>query len=303
MTTTTLAAVQMHASARDVANNLAKAEDFIKKAADGGARLVLLPELFNVGYFIGPELFELWETADGHTVTWMRNLAERLGMLVAGSIAEERAGRLFNTLFIAEPDGRLYRYAKREPTKAELAAFDPGDDHNIIETSLGRMGLFVCSDFNWGQSLLRPMVGEVDLILLPQATYRPLLLGRFIEWLEKRKGEAVSAEMIKALGAPQVSAGLIGPVRWLGRFAKLDMYGGTCVTDANGHNLAHIPYDAEGVAIADVTLGSTGGNRDEKLFKNPGLDYDVLNILVQTFPNLRPQHRSDIAGDKPVSED
>jgi len=55
----TVAAVQMHARPRCVVENLAKAAGFIGDAAARGARLVALPELFNVGYFVGPELFEL----------------------------------------------------------------------------------------------------------------------------------------------------------------------------------------------------------------------------------------------------
>src|SRR3974377_173386 len=105
---TTVAAVQMHAAPCDVAGNLSKAEAFLERASRHGAQLTLFPELFNVGYFIGPELFSLWESDDGRTVSWMREQAARRNMVVAGTVAERRGDRLFNTMFVAEPGGRLH---------------------------------------------------------------------------------------------------------------------------------------------------------------------------------------------------
>ena len=57
--TTKVAAVQMRSEPRDVTGNLKKAAAFAEQAASEGAQLLLFPELFNAGYFIGPELFEL----------------------------------------------------------------------------------------------------------------------------------------------------------------------------------------------------------------------------------------------------
>jgi predicted amidohydrolase len=53
---TIVAAVQMCAIPRDIAGNLAKANVFLERASRDGAKLTLFPELFNVGYPIGPEL-------------------------------------------------------------------------------------------------------------------------------------------------------------------------------------------------------------------------------------------------------
>ena len=82
---TTIAAVQMRAVPRDVAGNLDRARSFLDDASARGAKLAVFPELFNVGYFIGPALFDLAEADDGRTTTWMREQAARRGMLVAGN--------------------------------------------------------------------------------------------------------------------------------------------------------------------------------------------------------------------------
>jgi predicted amidohydrolase len=296
MTGTTVAAVQMCARPKDVECNLAKAEWYLEEAADKGAKLVVFPELFNVGYYIGPDLFALWETEDGRTVTWMRERAAAYGAVVAGSIPERRGTRLLNTLFIAEPDGRLHRYSKRQPTKWELAAFDPGDDESIVQTSLGRIGRVVCADMLWGRSLLKPMAGRIDLLLQTQASSTFELLGKLQWWHEKRQGLA-RRPLARAIGAPVVSAGMIGSMQPVTRLFPVSMFGGTYVIDAHGRTQAVVPFYEEGLAIADVVLGSTGGEPQAKVFKDPGLGRDLIDCLVRDLPNLRPrQARRSEAG-------
>jgi predicted amidohydrolase len=182
----TVAAIQMRAEPGQMSANVEKARRLVVQASDAGARRILLPELFNVGYHIGAKLFEWWEPDDGPTVTWMREEARARDAIVAGSIAERRGGRLLNTMFIAEPDGALHKYAKRQPTKNEIAAFDGGQDPSIIETSLGRLGVAVCADMTWGASLLRPLAGKIDLMLVPQASNAPRWQGRLVWRLEQR---------------------------------------------------------------------------------------------------------------------
>ena len=289
---TIVAAVQMCATPRDVAGNLAKADVFLERASRDGAKLTLFPELFNVGYFIGPELFELWETNDGRTVTWMREQAARRDMLVAGSIAERRGDRLFNTMFIAEPGGGLHRYAKRQPFKFELAAFDHGDDEAIVDTSLGRIGCRICADVNWGATLLRPLAGNVDLLLFPQASIAAKLQGRLRWRRERKQGRPFLGGAVKAIGAPMVLAGLVGPVQRIARWYGVSLRGGTWITNAEGRALANVPFDEEGVAVADVSIGSTGGDPSSKVFfRDPGFGSDLLGSFFVDLPNLRPQGR------------
>jgi predicted amidohydrolase len=291
---TTVAAVQMRSVPCDVAGNLAKAAAFLEQAAHDGAKLTLFPELFNVGYFVGPELFQLWEAEDGRTVTWMREQAARHDILVAGTIAERRGDRLFNTMFIAEPGGGLHRYSKRQPWKLELAAFDHGDDEAIVATSLGRAGCAICADLNWGRTVLRPLAGKVDLLLFPQASSAPKALGRLMWRQERKKGRPFLAGAVKAIGAPMVLAGLIGPLQRYTRVFGAYMYGGTWITNAEGRALANVPFDEEGVAIAAVSLVSTGGDPSAKVFRDPGFGRDIMSSLVVDLPNLRPlRGRSD----------
>jgi predicted amidohydrolase len=288
---TTVAAVQMRAVPRDVAGNIARATRFLDQASSRGAKLTVFPELFNVGYFIGPELFDLAESDDGRTVTWMRDEAARRGTLVAGSIAESRGDRLLNTLFIAEPDGRLHRYSKKQLAKPEWAAFDYGDDPSIVETSLGRAGLAVCADLNYGRTLLRPFAGNVDLLIFSQASSAPKALGRWMWKREVKRGRPFLGGHVNAVGAPMMLAGLVGPMQRITRVFGGYLFGGTWITDATGCALANVAFGEEGIAVADVPIGSTGGDPASQVFRDPGFWSDLSLALVRDISNLRPLRR------------
>ena len=231
-------------------------------------------------------------------MTWMREEAARHDMLVAGSIPERRGDRLLNTLFIAEPDGRLHRYAKRQPFKTELPAFDFGDDESIVATSLGRAGCAVCADLDWGRTLLQPFAGNVDLLLFSRASALPKSLARGICQLERKRPFLGGAA--EAIGAPMLLAGLVGTTERQWRllpsyvFGGNYLFGGTWITDPSGRALANVPFGEEGLAVSDVRIGSTGGDPDAKVFRDPSLVYNFLIalIVVDAPANQRPPRRS-----------
>ena len=61
--------IQMQAEPLNVQRNLALAENLIDKTVRNGAQLVVLPEMFNVGFYFGEDLMTVAETLDGKTVT------------------------------------------------------------------------------------------------------------------------------------------------------------------------------------------------------------------------------------------
>ena len=282
-----IAAVQMRADPGQKPANLAKAKRFVTKASSDGAQVVLLPELFNIGYYIGPRLFAWWEPEDGRTVTWMRDEASALGITLGGTIAERRGDRLYNTMFLAEPDGSLHKYAKRQPTKNEISAFDAGDEPSIVQTSLGRVGVAVCADMTWGASVLRPLAGAVDLLLVPQASNAPRWQGRAVWRLETKMKRPMFAGHVRCIGAPTAIAGLIGPMQRTNRLFGNYLYGGTWIMTADGRPVANVPFDDEGVAIGDVTLGAASDRPPAALLRDPGFGRGVLDALVIERPNMR----------------
>jgi predicted amidohydrolase len=284
----------MHAEPTRVTDNIDKAAALVETAAQRGARLVALPELFNVGYFVGAELFHLAESEDGRTVTWMREQARRHGILLAGTIAERKEGHLYNTMFIAEPDGVLHRHAKRTPTITEQAAFDAADDDPVARTSLGRAGQLICAEAVFSRCV-RPLVGAVDIVVFSQASFAPRPVGRLMDWWERRSGRSI-VPALRVTGAPAVCAGMVGTVQRMTRLLPSYLYGTSCVTDAQGRILDRVAFDREGVAAAPVVISNIGGS--SKTLPDPWGWRTLADRLLVRPRNLRAPQGGD-GGDAP----
>lgn len=130
--------------------NLLRSLALAQEAVDGGANLVVLPELSNAGYFFSSrqDAFEHAESVpDGRSVqAWIDFARQQQVFLVAG-LAEREGMRLFNTGVLVGPDGFIGKYRKAHLWNLEKLWFTPGDvGFPVFETSIGRIGLLICWD-------------------------------------------------------------------------------------------------------------------------------------------------------------
>lgn len=130
--------------------NLLRSLALAQEAVEGGANLVVLPELSNVGYFFSSrqDAFEHAESVpDGRSVqAWIDFARQQQVFLVAG-LAEREGMRLFNTGVLVGPDGFIGKYRKAHLWNLEKLWFTPGDvGFPVFETSIGRIGLLICWD-------------------------------------------------------------------------------------------------------------------------------------------------------------
>ncbi len=137
--------------------------DAVRAAADGGAELVVLPELWRTGPFELESTLGAAEALEGPTATALSELAAELGIwLHGGSILEREAtdqvapgdqGRVFNTSVVFDPDGNLVaHYRKRHLfgfDTGEAALIDAGADIVVVDTPLGATGLATCYDLRF----------------------------------------------------------------------------------------------------------------------------------------------------------
>ena len=112
-----IAAVQMIARPASLSERLARAETLVVHAAQGGAQLVVLPELFNTGYEYCDENCRRAEALDGPTSTWMKQTANRYSVHIAGTFLRLDSQDIYNTLLLVAPDGRAWRYDKNSNRK------------------------------------------------------------------------------------------------------------------------------------------------------------------------------------------
>src|SRR5436190_988340 len=145
--------VQMSMSENSDAN-LAKAVARIREAAQQGATLVCLPELFRTQYIGQREdhaLFDLAEAVPGPTTETLGKIAKENGVVVIASLFERRAAGLYhNTAAVIDADGKvkgIYRkmHIPDDPSYYEKFYFTPGDlGFRAFDTKVGPIGTLVC---------------------------------------------------------------------------------------------------------------------------------------------------------------
>jgi omega-amidase len=121
----------------------------------GHTDLVVLPEMFSTGFSMDAET--LAEDMHGPTVGWMREEAAALGCVVTGSLIVRDAGRCFNRLVWARPDGSLEHYDKRHLFRmaGEPQHYAAGERRLVVEVKGWRVCPMVCYDLRfpvWSRS-------------------------------------------------------------------------------------------------------------------------------------------------------
>ncbi len=184
-----VAAVQHDIVWEDPAANFARLAPFISEAAGSGARLVLLTEMYSVGFTMATD--RVAEPVGGPSTEFLVDQAARHGVWICGSVPERPEGqdRPFNRAVLAGPDGTVHRYAKIHPFTfaGEHEHYAAGDERVTVEIEGVRVSLYVCYDLRFADEFWE--VGpDTDLFVVvanwPAARRRhwtSLLLARAIE--------------------------------------------------------------------------------------------------------------------------
>jgi N-carbamoylputrescine amidase len=189
----TLALIQMRCSA-EPRENLAKAVADIIEAADNGAQIICLQELFTSLYFCQVEdhkYFQLAEEIPGPTTEVLSILAKERGVVIIASLFEKRSAGLYhNTAAIIDADGTyLGKYRKMhipdDPLFLEKFYFTPGDlGFRAWQTRYAKIGVCVCWDQWYPESARLTALAGAQILFFPTA----------IGWHPKEKAQ---------YGAPQ----------------------------------------------------------------------------------------------------
>lgn len=119
----------------------------------GETDLVVLPETFTSGF--SNDAIERAEGMDGPTVAWLREQAQRLGAAVTGSVQIRddggEAGKVFNRLLWATPDGDFAYYDKRHLFRMarEHERYAAGRDRLTVAWKGWRICPLVCYDLRF----------------------------------------------------------------------------------------------------------------------------------------------------------
>lgn len=163
--------------------------DYIYEAAERGAQVVCLQELFHLPYFCTRQdtrLFDLAEPIPGQTTEMLCEVAEELNIVLIAPVFERRmAGVFYNSAAIIDADGTLlgtYRkkHIPQDPGFEEKFYFTPGDgDYPVWETAAGKLGVLICWDQWYPEAARLTALAGAEILFYPTA----------IGWLPEEKDE------------------------------------------------------------------------------------------------------------------
>ena len=269
--TVSLALVQLEIKPDDIETNLQRAAAAVADAAENGAELVVLPELFTIGFFTFESYAESAVGLESQLVETLRSIAvENSVGLVAGSFIEDLSKShsagfetpapegYANTVTAFDEAGSLLGvYRKRhlfgyESAEAELLV--PGEKETVFEFRGLTVGVSVCYDLRFPELYRSLLNAGVDTILVPSAWPYP----RTEHW--KTLGRARAIENLS----------YVATANGVGTFGEAELCGRSTV------------YDPWGTTLA--------GAGDEETIVTAELAPDRVGTIRADFPSLRDRH-------------
>lgn len=192
--TVTLALIQS-ACAADPSVNLARALAKIGEAADRGAQIICLQELFGSLYFCqeeNPQHFALAEAIPGPTTQALSAAAKEREVVVVGSAFEKRAPGIYhNSSFVIDADGSLlgvYRkmHIPDDPLYYEKFYFTPGDlGFRVFKSRYGAIAPLICWDQWYPEAARLATLAGAQFLIYPTAIgWHP---AEKVEWGQQQR--------------------------------------------------------------------------------------------------------------------
>ena len=163
----------------NIDENIDKAELLIRKAAEDGADVVALQELFHTTYFcreIDQKYFNWAEPIPGPITERFSSLAAELKIVLLLPMFEKKApGVYFNTMVVIEKDGSIlgtYRkmHIPDDPGFYEKYYFTPGDKgFRVFDTSAGKIGTLICWDQWFPEAARLAALDGAEILVYPTA--------------------------------------------------------------------------------------------------------------------------------------
>ena len=248
-----VASIQMGVVEGDKSETIDRAVENVRRAR--GADLIVLPELWNIGFMSFDRYMPESEDKNGPTLTTFRELAKEMkAHMHTGSFVEKEGSAYYNSSYLISPNGEIIaNYRKLHLfgyNSKETQILTRGNDVTVAETPLGNLGLATCYDLRFPELFRRMIEKGAEIFLVCSAWPYP----RLEHWIMLNRVRAFENQCFL------VSANSVG----------LNMG-----TQFVGHSMIVNPW---GVIL-------TSGGDDEVILRSE-LDLKKLNEARERFPVL-----------------
>lgn len=248
----TIALAQITTRLGDVQANLEKHLDYIERARNQGADLVVFPELSLTGYILQDLTYSVAHRPTPRDPVFRALLeASRETDVVVGFVEDSRRHRFYNAA--AYLSGGEVVHVHRKVYLPTYGMFDEGrffawGDHiRAFETRFGRFGLLICEDF-WHASppYLLWLDGAEVMLFISASPSRGL----------GRDGVLDSARWVERITQAYASlfTTYVAQTNRVGFEDGINFWGGATVVDPDGDVLAKGPYHEESLTLCEIDL-------------------------------------------------
>ncbi|WP_054740327.1 nitrilase-related carbon-nitrogen hydrolase [Cellulosilyticum ruminicola] len=230
--------VQMASKAGDVGTNLQKAKELIKVAKNQGAELVLLPELFDVGYDL--DVVKALDYDTNETLEALKAVCRELNIHIIAGVYENGKEGKFNTAYVLDDTGNeiaKYRKNKLFCLSKEKEIFTPGESLCTVDIKGIRFGLMICYDIRFPELGRQYIDAGCEALAIVSAFPFP----RLEHWKTLLKARAIENQ-VYVIAANRV-----------GENAGFYFHGKSCIIDPWGTMLQEANETDEIFAIATIT--------------------------------------------------
>lgn len=267
MAITTVAITQMSCS-WDVKDNITRAEALVREAAAEGAKVILLPELFERMYFCQHQKEEYRQFAtsieDNLAINHFRRIAKELNVVLPISFFERSGQVSYNSVAMIDADGTVLGVYRKThipdgPGYTEKFYFTPGDTgFKVWPTRYGRIGVGICWD-QWFPETARAMaLLGADILLYPTAIGSEPYdanIDSSGHWQRTQQGHA-AANIMPVIASNRVGDEVIDDT-------SIGFYGSSFMTDETGAMVEVMDRTETGFRCAQYDFSAISAMREE----------------------------------------
>ena len=242
----------------EIENNIKKSIHLIEKAAEQGANIILLQELFQTPYFCiqyDEEIFKLAQTFENNKILdEMSKIAKDLNVVLPISFFEKDNNAYFNSIAVINADGNILgKYRKSHipdgPGYLEKYYFNPGNTgFKVWETKFGKIGIGICWD-QWFPEAARIMALKGAEILFYPTAIGDEIMSEYDSssaWQRVMQGHA-AANIVPVVASNRIGAETL-------KDQTNGFYGKSFICDRTGNIISEASKDKEEIIIAEIDI-------------------------------------------------
>ncbi|WP_181350391.1 nitrilase-related carbon-nitrogen hydrolase [Thalassobacillus sp. CUG 92003] len=263
----TAAAIQFNPKLNRRNINIRELKKVVSQAAEGGAKLIVTPEMATTGYHyldrmaVSPYV----DTIPGLTTAQFAPIAKEYGVYIVIGMAEVdlESGLYYNSAALVGPDGYIGKYRKIHQWVVENYWSVWGDlGCPAFDTALGKISMIICQDATYFESARLAAVNGADILCFPTNS-SGTSISMLQQWAELNGLYVVSANRSN-------------------KEEDFEMVGLSAVWSPYGEKIAEAPYS--GVEEGDESF-ILYGQIDPRTYENPAKDR-MLERRMDSYKEL-----------------